>query len=141
MKNAILLNKVSMAICNSYAISAFIKQRSAPSIRRTATPELQRGAKTNLSRTQVEAPQLLLDAVAVAFPSPFQSFAPPPPMPFIPPTPPKQESELKRIVDNDRKQTQFQCEECGWESEWRPTHRAVELSHECKRKQVKSVFT
>src|SRR4029077_17851527 len=31
LKNAILLNKVSTAICNSYATSAFIKQRSAAS--------------------------------------------------------------------------------------------------------------
>jgi hypothetical protein len=59
LKNAILLNKVSMAICNSYAISAFLKQCSAASIRRTATSELQHVAKTKLSRTQVEAPQLL----------------------------------------------------------------------------------
>ena len=61
LKSAISLNKLSMAICKSYAISAFLKQRSAASIRRTATSELQHGAKTKLSRTQVEAPQLLLD--------------------------------------------------------------------------------
>ena len=60
LKNAISLNKVSMAICKSYAISAFLKQRSAASIRRTAKSELQHSAKTKLSRTQVEAPQLLL---------------------------------------------------------------------------------
>ena len=48
---------------------------------------------------------------------------------------------LRRIVENDRKKTRLQCEECGWESEWMPTHRAVEPSHECKRKQVKPVFT
>jgi hypothetical protein len=47
---------------------------------------------------------------------------------------------LKPIVDNDRKKTMFRCEQCGWESDWKPSHEAFEPHHECKPKPAKPVF-